>query len=220
MSLALRTSADPAPLLAPLDGLTVELVDNLALLAELQGRPLDALAARWADGHRAYLARYRGTPAAFGWVATHSAFIGELGVRVTLPAGEHYLWNFVTLPGHRGLGIYPRLLDAIVRAAPAGVARWWVAYAPENHASGAGIRKAEFTVVADFSLEPDGRVAVRGLVPGGGAAAAALLAVPEVRTPLAPCWHCGRVRGLTGACGNGPGCTCDYQRPERGCHAA
>ncbi len=220
MTLALRTDVDQVPELAPLDGLVIERIDDLELMARLQGRPLEALEARRDDGHHAWVASLGGTAAAFGWVATRQAFIGELGVRVSLPINERYLWNFVTLPAFRGRGIYPRLLDGIVRREAAGVRRWWVAFAPENHASGAGIRKAGFTLVADFSLLPTGDVAVRGLIPGGGPAAATLLALPEVDTPLDRCWHCGRARHLTAGCGKGPGCSCDYQRPEAGCHAA
>lgn len=220
MTLCLRHPGDPAPLLTPLPGLVVQQEVHADFLAALHGRPRDAIAARFADGHRAYVAWRDDVPAAFGWLATRRATIGEFGMRFTLPRGTRYLWNFVTLPAFRGQGIYPRLLDAIVRANGAGVRRFWVAHAPENHASAAGILKAGFTVAADFSLDPHGAVAVRGRTPRGGRLAAALLGLPEVHAPLDPCWHCGRSAGPGGACGQGAGCSCDYQRPERGCHAA
>jgi hypothetical protein len=86
------------------------------------------------------------------------------------------------------------LLDAIVRAESRESERIWIAYAPENHASGAGIRKAGFVALAELSFEPLGAAAVRGTVPGGGRAAARLLGLPEAREALAPCWRC--VRGM------------------------
>lgn len=220
MALALRNSSEPAPMLAPLAGLVVTQETNPAVLALIQDRPVEAIAARFADGHRAYVAWLDNVPAAFGWIATRSASIGEFGMRFTLPQGERYLWNFVTLPSHRGLGIYPRLLDAIVQREAVGIERFWVAYAPENHASGSGIRNAGFRLVAEFSIDASGEVAVRDRVVGGGAAAAALLGVKEATDPLAPCWHCGRALKLMGSCNNAAGCSCDYQRPERPCHGA
>jgi hypothetical protein len=56
---------------------------------------------RFDAGHRAYVALLNGRPAAWGWVATRSADIGELGATFAIPAGERYLWNFVTLASHR-----------------------------------------------------------------------------------------------------------------------
>jgi GNAT superfamily N-acetyltransferase len=44
----------------------------------------------------------------------HAGQLASLGAAFALPERERYLWNFVTLPAHRGRGIYPRLLAAIV----------------------------------------------------------------------------------------------------------
>ncbi len=218
MPFAARHRDDPAPPLDPLPGLDVRREHDPDLMAALQGRAAADMGRRLADGHRAYVARLDGEPAAWGWVATRSAEIGELGSTFALPAGERYLWNFVTLPAHRGLGIYPRLLQAIVRAESREAERFWIAWAPENHASGAGIRKAGFVAVAELSFDAEGRAALRGLLPGGGRIAARVLALPEAREALAPCWRCVRAgRGaMAGAAG---ACRCDYQRPERGCAA-
>ena len=82
---------------------------------------------RFDAGHRAYVALWDGEPAAWGWVATTAAEIGELESSFAIPRGERYLWNFVTFPSHRGLGIYPRLLDAIVRLESAEAGRFWIA---------------------------------------------------------------------------------------------
>jgi len=174
---------------------------------------------RFAAGHRAYLAWWQGEPAAWGWVATRSADIGELGRQFDIPHGERYLWNFVTLATHRGLGIYPRLLDAIVRAEAAEAERFWIIYAPENHASGSGIRKAGFESVAELSFDADGHPALHALTEGSAAEAARLLGLPEVGEALAPCWRCVRA-GVPAerACKAGH-CQCDYQRADSGCAA-
>ena len=219
MSFAVRHRHDPAPALAPLGGLTVARVDSVRTMAWLQDRPDDVIAARVAAGHRAYVASLDGQPAAWGWVATERASIGELATEFAIPAGDRYLWNFVTLATHRGLGIYPRLLDAIVRAESGEAERFWIGYAPENHASAAGIRKAGFVTVAELSFDDAGRAAVRGLTREGGAAAARLLALPTVERSLAPCWKCIRA-GKTAdrACREGR-CCCDYQDASAGCAA-
>ncbi|HEU4629843.1 MAG TPA: GNAT family N-acetyltransferase [Gemmatimonadaceae bacterium] len=219
MPFAARHRDDPTPALPPLDGLTVARETDPATMAALQGRTEEEMRRRLADGHRAYVARYLGEPAAWGWVATRTAEIGELRSTFAIPAGERYLWNFVTLASHRGLGIYPRLLEAIVRAERREAARFWIAYAPENHASGSGIRKAGFTSLAELSFDGDGRAALRSLVPGGGAVASRVLGLPEVADALAPCWRCARA-GRTGpSCCAGHQGGCDYQRPTVGCAA-
>jgi GNAT superfamily N-acetyltransferase len=188
-------------------------------MAAIQGKTEAEMSRRFDAGHRAYVALWDGEPAAWGWVATRSAVIGELNSAFTIPGGERYLWNFVTSKDHRGKGIYPRLLDAIVRAESREAARFWIVYAPENHASGSGIRKAGFATVAELSFDSAGRPALEVLAPAGRTAAR-VLALPEAPGPLASCWRC--VRAATTAdptsCSAGV-CSCDYQRPEVGCAA-
>lgn len=232
MPIATRHRNDLAPALAPAPQLVVRRAECAATMAALQGRTELEMARRFAAGHRAYVAYWEGVPAAWGWVATRSAEIGELDLAFAIPARDRYLWNFVTAKSHRGLGIYPRLLDAIVRAEAAESAeaeRFWIAYAPENHASGAGIRKAGFTIVAELSFDAAGRAALRGVGraewdgreawggTGGGAVAAGVLGLSLVEEPLAPCWRCvPRGAGVASRCAAGR-CECDYQRPETGC---
>ena len=218
MPLAIRHRDDRVPELTPLPGLAVRREADATRMAALQGRTEGEMAGRFPAGHRAYVAWYEGEPAAWGWVATRSAHIGELDSTFLIPSGERYLWNFVTLKAHRGLGIYPRLLDAIVRAESGEAERFWVAYAPENHASGAGIRKAGFAAVAELSFDAAGRPAVRAMAQDGGAAATGVLGLPEAREPLAPCWRCARAGRGTMFCAPGS-CQCDYQRPEVVCAA-
>jgi GNAT superfamily N-acetyltransferase len=217
MPFAARHRADPVPPLAPLPGLTVRREEDARVLAALQRRSEEEIARRFAAGHRAYVACRDGEPAAFGWVATRTADIGELGSSFTIPSRERYLWNFVTLPAHRGVGVYPRLLDAIVRA-ESSAERFWIAYAPENHASGAGIRKAGFVALAELSFDALGRAALKALVPGGARVAARVLGLPEATVDLAPCWRC--VRAGRGSMSCAPdACRCDYQVKTSGCAA-
>jgi ribosomal protein S18 acetylase RimI-like enzyme len=216
MALAIRHRDDIVAPLPTLPDLHFRRERDAALMAALQGRTESEMAARFTAGHRAYVAVHGDSPAAWGWVATQRAEIGELGLSFSIPRGERYLWNFVTLTAHRGLGIYPRLLDAIVRAESVEAERFWVAYAPENHASGAGIRKAGFLAVAELSFRRDGRPAVTARIDGGGAAAAVVLGLTEVAEGLAPCWRCARASALGNSCSDG-GCACDYQKPHSGC---
>lgn len=218
MSLAIRHRDDLAPLVEARVTIDVREEHDAAVMAALQGRTLMEMRARLEAGHRAWVAARDGVVAAFGWVAARSASIGELGFAFDIAAGERYLWNFVTLPAHRGLGIYPCLLDGIVRRDPAE--RFWIAYAPENRASAAGILKAGFAVVADLSFDAAGRPAVRGRVPGGGNAAAEFLGIPHTRETLAPCWRCVRAgRSHDASCRSGT-CRCDYQRAHVACNGS
>ena len=218
MPFAARHRSDPTPTLAPLAGLVVRRTEDASLLAGLQRRDAAELEARFAAGHRAYVALLNDAPAAFGWSATRSAEIGELRATFPIPATDRYLWNFVTLPAFRGLGVYPRLLDAIVRTESREAERFWAGYAPENHASGAGMRKAGFTDLAELSFDIEGRPGLRSIVPGAARIVSRLLGIPEATDELTPCWRC--VRAGRGVMYCKPGeCACDYQQPEHDCAA-
>jgi GNAT superfamily N-acetyltransferase len=218
MPFAARHRSDPAPNLEPMSDLSVHRVEDAALMAVLQGRDEKDIARRFDAGHRVYVATCDGQGAAWGWVATRTAEIGELGAAFTLPAGERYLWNFVTLESYRGRGIYPRLLEAIVRKESREAERFWIAYAPENHASGAGIRKAGFVDLAELSFDAAGHAALRALLPGGARVASRVLGLPEAQEALAPCWRCVRAGRGSMSCASGE-CRCDYQQPKSGCAA-
>jgi GNAT superfamily N-acetyltransferase len=99
------------------------------------------------DGHRAFVAYMNGKAAGFGWMATKKAFIGELNHHFMMPAQNRYLWNFRTLAEYRGLGIYPALLQYIVRQERPKAAQFWIIHAPENFSSRRGISKAGFRYV-------------------------------------------------------------------------
>ena len=218
MPFATRHRDDPRPALAPLAALEVHHVWDASFMASLQERPLADIERRVDAGHRAYVAWLNETPAAWGWAATRSADIGELGAAFTLPARERYLWNFVTLPSFRGLGIYPRLLEAIMETESRDAERFWIGYAPENHASGAGIARAGFSLQAEMSFDAGGRPALRALTPGGGEAASRVLGIPETTEALTPCWRCVRAGRGVMYCAEGE-CRCDYQEPRSGCAA-
>ena len=204
--------------LPPLVFMSVRRESNAWRMAALQSRSVHEIQERFDAGHRAYIAQMNGTPAAWGWVATRSAVIGELGATFAIPEGQRYLWNFVTLPSHRGLGIYPRLLQAIVKLESREAERFWIAYAPENHASGAGILKAGFSMLAEMSFDRDGHAALHAMVPEGASTASHLLGLRVSSEPLAPCWRCVRA-GRVGMTCAGNTCHCDYQIPKSGCAA-
>jgi len=218
MSFATRHRGDPRPELSPLAALEVHYVWDADFMAALQKRTVAEISQRFAAGHRAYAAWWNEQPVAWGWAATRTASIGELGAAFEIPDGERYLWNFVTLPSHRGLGIYPRLLAAIADAESREAERLWIAYAPENRASRSGIAKAGFHTLAEMSFDAAGRPALRAVVPGGAAAASRLLGLPETSEPLTPCWRCVRSGRPGISCAPGT-CRCDYQRPESECAA-
>lgn len=214
--IATRHRNDTAPSLGSLDGLTFRRETSALKMAELQRRTEIDMGRRMWEEHRAYVASIDGEDVAWGWVATDTAMIGEIQSAFKIPKRERYLWNFVTRLSHRGLGIYPRLLDAIVRAEMSEADRFWVAYAPENHASGAGIHKAGFETVAQISFDQHDRPAIRMLV-DGAPSPARMLGLPSLEEALAQCWRCVRMgKTVEQSCVPGE-CRCDYQKPERGC---
>lgn len=217
MPFATRHRDDPMRALDALDGLSISLEPSAEVMARLQGRNIEEIQARLEAGNRAYVARLDGAPAAWGWVATRDAQIGELSASVRLPNDERYLWNFVTLPAFRGRGIYPRLLHAIVRMESTNASRFWIAYAPENHASGAGILKAGFTALAELSFDVEGRAALKSIAPDGARTVARVLPLQEA-ADVTPCWRCVRAGRPPMQCRDGE-CQCDYQEPKSGCAA-
>lgn len=244
MPIALRHRDDAHESLAPLRGLAVRREHSAEVMAALQQRSVGEIEGRLDRGHRAYVAWVDCEAAAWGWVATESATIGELKVEFTIPRGDRYLWNFVTLPAFRGRGIYPRLLEGIVdaesvdgephsaerhsaqqrtaeqRTAEQRTAmRFWIAYAPENHASGTGILKAGFALVAELSFDDAGTPVVKDLRQGGGAEASRLLGLADTEREVAQCWKCARHKSASEMHCRSGHCSCDYQVPTQECAA-
>lgn len=195
MALATWWSFDPLPHVPVLPGFEAMLAPDDTALAQMNRLTLAEVQARRQAGHRPYVGFFQGTPVAYGWVATRDASIGELGLTFELPVGNRYLWDFATLPGWQGRGIYPNLLQAILKQELQEAERFWIIHAPENLPSGAGMHKAGLFPIGQLSFRLDGEV---GLVPLGSLeraqAGVLLLGVPLVETVLAPCWCCG---GLT-----------------------
>jgi GNAT superfamily N-acetyltransferase len=137
--------SDSSANLAHLPGFEVEVAENYPLIAELARLDLGTILARVRDRHRPYVARLSGTPVAYGWSGASRASIGELGLEFAIPAGNCYLWDFATLPEWRGIGIYPRLLNAILQRESSEVERFWIGHVHGNNASMRGIVKAGFS---------------------------------------------------------------------------
>ncbi len=220
MALATWWRSDVVPLLPELPGFHAAIDDDNAMLAKLNHLPIEEVCARRQEGHRPYVARLHGVPVAYGWVATRTASIGELKVTITLPRTDRYLWDFATLPVFQGRGLYPRLLQAILRQ-EAEADRLWIIYAPENLPSGAGMRKAGFVAATELSFDAGGQVRLATLGAHERARAAAeLLGVPLVEDQLAPCWCC-QAKAASDAAGEAcwpptkrtiASCTCAIER--------
>jgi GNAT superfamily N-acetyltransferase len=192
MALAAWWRGDPVPALSTLPHFRVEAARDEPLLAQLNQLTRREVRRRLRTGHQPYLAWLRQTPVGYGWVATQELSIGELGLRVELPAADRYLWDFATLPEWQGYGVYPRLLQGILGQLEPVVERVWIIHAPENTPSGAGMHKAGLQPVGQLSFRGDGGVGLAPLdAPERAQAGAALLGIPLIEGTLAPCWRCG-----------------------------
>jgi GNAT superfamily N-acetyltransferase len=119
------------------------------------GNHLDAAAIRRARdriaaGDAAFIARWQGQCAGYGWARTQGMLdIAEVGVRAPLPDDAVVLYDFVIYPGFRRRGIYAgflRYLRARYRAH-----RCLIYAESDNAASLAGIRSAGFLPWKQFS---------------------------------------------------------------------
>jgi GNAT superfamily N-acetyltransferase len=153
---------DSLPVCSVVSGLTAEESKHVEILSTLMGFPEADIREQLSLGHRAYLARLGTLPVAVGWSATGE--VALLGGRVTIhvPATNRYLYGFVTHPDWRGRGIYPHLLQSILRTEGKEQERFWIIHLLENTASQRGIHKAGFRVAGRLSFLPTGGL---GLVP-------------------------------------------------------
>jgi hypothetical protein len=169
---------DPLPTFSLLQGLSLAPTDDGRLICALAAMTPAEFQARANQGHQPWLARIDREPVGWGWSASSSLSIGELGIACRLPAGNRYLWDFVTVAPWRGRGIYPRLLQAIVSSDPGGE-RFWVGHDLPNVASARGITKAGFQEVGVVCRLSSGAFE---LVPCGSAhraeAASVLFGIP------------------------------------------
>lgn len=144
MSLYTLTTPDAFPAIQVPAGLWMEECANVDLLAWMGTTTVEEVVKRIANDHLAFVAYISSVPAAFGWMARSKALIGELHHELVLPVGNRYLWNFRTMEAFRGRGIYPALLQYIVRYESTKASRFWIIHAPENRSSLKGIKKAGF----------------------------------------------------------------------------
>jgi len=147
---------DPLPPLPAFPGFAAAPVTDDAAFATLSGRGAAEVAARRTNGDRPYLATVEGRGVGWGWSATRRLTIGELGIARDLPPTDRYLWAFETLPAWRGRGVYPRLLQGILRHEEGEGLRSWIGHDPGNAASARGIAKAGFGRVGAIHHAPDG----------------------------------------------------------------
>ena len=148
------------PVAARLDAPLV--VDSAPPPGPLGDIPVDEVMRRLAEGHALFTARLDGELAAYGWSASERAHIGGLDLHFTISPGERYLWDFVTMPAFRGRGIYPLLLQAILRLQSDLADGFWIGHEPGNESSRRGILKAGFRVAGHVWRLPDRTLALVG----------------------------------------------------------
>ncbi|MDQ3548407.1 MAG: GNAT family N-acetyltransferase [Chloroflexota bacterium] len=139
---------DAIPSLQQPAGLMIERLDGGQPIPAIDTLdPAEAGALR-REGYRLYVARLGAEVVGYGWAATKTATIGELGVEMRLAPNDRYLWGFVTLSRWRGRGIYPALIQAML-AGEADADRCWIGHDVGNDASARGILKAGFAPVGE-----------------------------------------------------------------------
>lgn len=137
-------------------GLEIRESADIELLARLGEVSKEEVMRRLVNDHLAFVAFLNGVPAAFGWMARGKASIGELNHTMILPIGHRYLWNFRTIAEFRGQGIYPALLQYILRYEGTKARQFWIIHAPENQSSLRGIIKAGFHYVGKLYTDHNG----------------------------------------------------------------
>lgn len=144
---------DVLPPLAPLPELHCEPVADVALLARLHDLTPEKIETRLADANTAYVAFFEDEPTGYGWSGANAVGVGDTFWPITPP--DRGLWDFATLPAWRGRGIYPHLLQAILRREAGEVEKFWIGHRLDNIASQRGIEKAGFQLVNFAVLTPE-----------------------------------------------------------------
>ncbi len=148
---------DPLPTLPLLPTFAVTETESSRHMATLMATPEAEVTAMLQEGHRPYIAYLNAAPVAYGWSAINRAAFGEGRVKFRVPATDRYLYCFVTLPSWRGMGIYPRLLQAILKRESGGRSevdscsmpspeRFWIVHQLSNIPSARGIARAGFHI--------------------------------------------------------------------------
>jgi hypothetical protein len=95
--------------------LTMEMAERLHGRIDFPWHNEGTFYRRFAEGSSLYGLRKHGEWVSFGWVTTSPRFdVGELGGRIQFREPVLWIWDCVTLAGHRGKGYYPELLRGIV----------------------------------------------------------------------------------------------------------
>lgn len=191
MPLYTISGSESMPLLNLPSKLRIEETGDVSLLSRIGKISPEDVIVRLANDHLAFVAYMNNEPAGFGWMARSTAKIGELNHTFILPERNRYLWNFRTLEAFRGMGIYPALLQFIIRYESRKADRFWIIHAPENTASSRGIIKAGFNYVGKLTVDESGSLAFATVAPSDEYQE--LLEAMELNTPnegTATCWNC------------------------------
>lgn len=190
MSLYTHRATDMLPTIQSPAGLTIVESTDMDLLARLGSTSIVDVEKRLENDHVAFVSYINDVPAGFGWMARRKATIGELAHELSLPVGNRYLWNFRTLEAFRGLGIYPILLQYIIKWERGNASRFWIIHAPENTSSLKGINKAGFHYVG--KLYTNDRVATIENTPQSKRAQKLLAEMKIFLSGEEPasCWNC------------------------------
>jgi ribosomal protein S18 acetylase RimI-like enzyme len=175
---------DSLSLLPDVGGLAIAADEADEVVARLAGYTPEQVSEGRGAGNRAYVARLDGASVAYGWSASRRASFGPQETAFEIPPGNCYLWGFVTLPAWRGRGLYPRLLQHIVRAEQPGAERFWALHDAENRASARGLFRAGFALAGHVYFLADGGFGLVAMGAGKRAlAGAALLGMAVVAPP-------------------------------------
>lgn len=104
---------------------------------------------RLSKNRRCFIAKVKGTIAAYGWVSTGAECVGEMGRQIRLRPNEAYVWDCLTLPAYRRQRLYSALLGFInITLANEGFRRIWIGSNLENQPSLRGFDNAGFRPAA------------------------------------------------------------------------
>ena len=156
---------DDLPPLPPLPDFRFERVVDVPLLARLLNVEPIKIEKRLADANSAYVAFIEDEPAGYGWSGANS--VGVADIFWPIPPQSRGLWDFFTLESARGRGIYPHLLQAVLREEQDEAEKFWLGHRVDNYASKRGIEKAGFALVNWVVLTPERQLR---LVPRGNLA--------------------------------------------------
>ncbi len=148
--------------LPPMPELRCERVTDVTLLAKLHNVEPAKIETRLADANTAYVAIFEDEPAGYGWSGANSVGVSDIYWPITPPSRG--LWDFFTLDKWRGRGIYPHLLQSILRSEQIEAEKFWIGHRADNFASKRGIEKAGFHLVNYVVFTPERQIR---LVPRG-----------------------------------------------------